>query len=232
MLAGGGRRPSVRVRGLAASRSPSAWRRAWLSALPVLLCACLARSAIAHEVKASPSLSDVGISLAPRLPVIKPAPDFTLLDTSGRPVRLLALRGRAVLLSFIYTRCSAACPLATQRMVLLHERLMHAGLRGTVFLSVSVDPERDSSLALDRYATHFRGPLEGWKFLRDEPERVRRVLALYDEWTRPQPNGDIDHPARIYLIDPRGDIREIYSLSFFNERQAFLDIRALFREFP
>jgi len=43
---------------------------------------------------------------------------------------------------------------------------------------------------------------------------------------------DIDHPARIYLIDPRGDIREIYSLSFFNERQAFLDIQALLRESP
>jgi len=164
--------------------------------------------------------------------VIKSAPDFTLLDTSGRPVRLLALRGHPVLLSFIYTKCSGACPLVTQRMALLHERLTHAGLRGTVFLSVSVDPERDSARELDRYATHFGGPHAGWKLLRDEPERVRRVLAVYDEWTRPQPNGDIDHPALIYLVDPRGDIREIYCLSFFNERQAFVDIQALLRESP
>jgi protein SCO1/2 len=59
---------------------------------------------------------------------------------------------------------------------------------------------------------------------------LRPVLAAYDEWTRPQPNGEIDHPARLYLIDRRGRIREIYSISFFDERQAYFDIQALLRE--
>ena len=59
---------------------------------------------------------------------------------------------------------------------------------------------------------------------------MRPVLAAYDEWTRPQPDGEIDHPARLYIIDPRGRIREIYSISFFDERQTYLDIQALFRE--
>ena len=206
-------------------------RTVWLSALVLLVCACLVRSAIAHEVKTSPSQGDLGVSLEPRLPKIKTAPDFTLLDTSGRPVHLSALRGRVVLLSFIYTKCSVACPLLTKRMALLRERLTRSGLHRTHFLSVSVDPERDSAEVLDRYAAHFAGSLGGWQFLRDRPERLRPVLAAYDEWTRPQANGEIDHPARIYLIDPLGNIREIYSLSFFNERQAFVDIRALLRKF-
>ena len=58
------------------------------------------------------------------------------------------------------------------------------------------------------------------------------VLAAYDEWTMPEPDGEIDHPAPLYLIDPRGHIREIYSISFFDEHQAFLDIQALPRESP
>ncbi|PYM33889.1 MAG: hypothetical protein DME17_17225 [Candidatus Rokuibacteriota bacterium] len=234
MPGSGGRRPCLGVRQLGAPTAPSARRRAWLSTLSLLLlCACLSRAATAHELKAAPAPRDLGISPAPRLPVIKRAPDFTLRDTADRPVHLSALRGRAVLLSFIYTQCSVACPLVTQRMVRLHDRLVRAGLRRTaVFLTVSVDPERDSARVLERYAAHFGGPRAGWKFLRDEPDRVRRVLEVYDEWTRPQPDGGIDHPARIYLIDPRGDIREIYSLSFFDERQAFVDIRALAREFP
>jgi hypothetical protein len=40
----------------------------------------------------------------------------------------------------------------------------------------------------------------------------------------------VDHPARIYLIDPAGDVREIYSLAFFDERQALIDIRAIDKE--
>jgi protein SCO1/2 len=171
------------------------------------------------------------LSPAPSLPVIKPAPDFVLSDTAGRPVRLAALRGRVVLVSFIYTNCADACPLVSQRMSLLRQRLIRAGLSAnTRLISITVDPERDSAEALERYAQHFRRDAAGWRFLRDAPERMRPVLVAYDEWTRPLPNGDIDHPARLYLVDPAGTIREIYSLAFFDERQAFLDIRALLRE--
>jgi protein SCO1/2 len=170
----------------------------------------------------------------PRLPLIKPAPDFTLLDTSGRPIRLLELRGKVVLISFIYTTCSITCPLLAQRMGLLQARLARAGLQGREvhLLSVTVDPDRDSAEALSRYAARLRAASGGWQFLREAPERLRPVLAAYDEWTRTQPDGDIDHPARLYLIDRKGSIREIYSLSFFDEHQAFLDIQALLKEAP
>ena len=59
---------------------------------------------------------------------------------------------------------------------------------------------------------------------------MRPVVAAYDEWTRPQAGGEIDHPARLYLIDPRGRVREIYSISLFDERQAYFDIQALLPE--
>jgi cytochrome oxidase Cu insertion factor (SCO1/SenC/PrrC family) len=93
-----------------------------------------------------------------------------------------------------------------------------------------VDPSRDSREVLGRYAARFGAALGGWRFLRDEPERLQPVLATYDEWTRMQSDGQIDHPARLYLVDRKGAIREIYSLSFFDERQVFLDIQALLGE--
>jgi len=43
------------------------------------------------------------------------------------------------------------------------------------------------------------------------------------------PGGDLDHPARVYLIDADGQIREIYSLAFFDPGQALIDIRSLTR---
>jgi len=70
----------------------------------------------------------------------------------------------------------------------------------------------------------------GWHFLRDEPARLAPVLAAYDEWTHLLPSGELDHPARLHLIDGAGRVREIYSLAFFDEEQAFLDIAALERK--
>ena len=164
--------------------------------------------------------------------VIRPAPDFALLEPEGRTVHLSDFNGRVVLLSFIYTSCPSACPLITQRIALLRSRLRETGLFPTRvgLLSVTVDPERDTPAVLARYAKAFGADLGGWRFLRESPERLGPVLAAYDEWAKRLPGGEIDHPARLYLIDPRGRIREIYSLSLFDERQAFLDIQALLRE--
>jgi len=178
--------------------------------------------------------NEAALAVTPSLPIIKSAPDFTLLDTAGQPVRLSDLRGQVVLISFIYTSCPSACPLLTARMSSLWRHLSRDGAAGRQvhFLSITVDPVRDSAAALERYAKNYKVDLSAWKYLREEPEKLRPALTAYDEWTRPQPDGEIDHPARLYLIDRRGRIREIYSISFFDERQAFLDIQALLHQSP
>src|SRR3990170_7535034 len=76
-------------------------------------------AAAARAGVAAARLADPALSAAPRVPGIKAAPDFELLDTAGQPVRLSDLRGRVALLSFIYTSCSVTCPLVTQRIALL-----------------------------------------------------------------------------------------------------------------
>ena len=179
------------------------------------------RTAVEPELSAHPSLA-----------VIQPAPDFSLLDSNGALVRRSDFRGRVVLLSFIYASCPTACPLISQRMALLQSRLRSRGSfpSRVALLSVTVDPERDSAAVLDRYAHGFSADPRGWRFLRESRERLAPVLAAYDEWTRSVASGEIEHPARLYLIDARGRVREIYSLALFDERQALLDIHALLRE--
>ncbi len=205
----------------------------WRLAALLLLGLVAAAPAAAHQPGPAVRPADPALSATPRLPVIKPASDFTLLDTEGWPVRLSGLRGHVVLVSFIYTRCTAACPLLTAQMARLQERLARGGGAGSVrLLTVTVDPARDSADALRVYAERFRADSARWRFLRGEPEQLAPMLAAYDEWTRSLPNGEINHPARLYLIDREGRVREIYSLGFFDERQAYLDIQALLRESP
>jgi len=172
------------------------------------------------------------VSDNPRLSVIAPAPQFKLLDTRGRTVRLSDYRGQAVILAFIFTTCPGVCPLISHQMAVLQSSLKAEGLfpGKARLISVTVDPKTDTAAVLADYARSYGADAAGWSFLRETPERLRPVLESYQEWTKRVPKLWIDHPARIYLLDPNGNIREIYSLAFFNEKQALIDIRVLLSE--
>ena len=147
-------------------------------------------------------------------------------------MRLADLRGRVALVSFVYTRCLTAWPLLTARLALLqrHAVALPAAER-PVLVSITVDPERDTAERLRQYAERFGADRTSWRFLRDEPSRLTPVLHAWDEWTRRGGgDGELDHPARVYLLDRAGRVREIYGLEFFDQRQAWLDVRALLRE--
>jgi protein SCO1/2 len=117
-------------------------------------------------------------------------------------------------------------------MEYVQRELKAAGLFGqqAVMLSMTIDPETDSAAALAAYARQYGADPAGWRFLRESEDKTKPVLKAYDEWTKKLPKGETDHPARVYLIDSRGNIREIYSLAFFNEKQALIDIQALVAE--
>jgi protein SCO1 len=178
-----------------------------------------------HEVKSPPASP---LTKTPYMAVIREAPDFTLTDVEGKSIRLSQLRGKTVLVAFVYTACTEACPLLTFRMSRLQQKLEQARIPATL-VSVTVDPERDDAKTLAAYAKRFNAR-PGWHFVREEPARLAPVLKAYEEWTRREGSGELDHPARLHLIDAAGRVREIYSLAFFDEEQAFLDIKALHQQ--
>ena len=208
--------------------------------LALIFALTCAGAAWAHEAgapgkSAAPSTisrESLALSAHPTLNTIALAPDFALRDPAGVLVRLSDLRGQTVLIAFIYTSCTTACPILSRQMRALQGRLQRARLLpGRVaMLSVTVDPVRDSDSVLARYASNLGADPAGWRFLRDTHEALAPMMAGYREWAKALPDGEIDHPARLYLIDSRGRIREIYSLAFFDPRQAMIDILTLVAE--
>jgi protein SCO1/2 len=198
--------------------------------LLLALLACAAAPALAAQ--------DPAVSANPTLSVIARAPDFALKDTGGETVRLAGYRGRVVLLAFVFTTCPGVCPVISQQMAGLQARLKQERLFGSkaAMLSVTVDPGTDTAEALAKYARTFGADPAGWRFLREDAPRLDPVLKAYDEWTKLLPpargatTAQLDHPARVYLIDRAGNIREIYSLAFFNDKQALLDMKKLLSE--
>src|SRR4030095_14076393 len=108
---------------------PAAVLRTAIVQVTAVALALAAPAALAHEsAAAAPSASPSSAhSTVPFLGVIGQAPDFTLQDRRGEPLQLSQLMGRPVLLSFIFTQCASACPLLSQQMQRLQDRLAQTG---------------------------------------------------------------------------------------------------------
>lgn len=131
-------------------------------------------------------------------------PALTLVDQHGRDVTLASLKGRPVLIDFIYTTCPGPCPLMTSRMAAVAKLLGPDLGKQVTFVSISIDPEHDRPAELEKYA-HARGADEaGWLFLTGTPAQIDRVLALYHLKRMRNPDGTVNHAAASFLLGPDG----------------------------
>ncbi len=174
----------------------------------------------------------IAIATPPRLADIGPAPATRLIDTAGKPFDLASIKGKVVVVSFIYTTCNGACPATTLSLSRIQQALEQAKLWGksVEFVSISVDPDRDSPEVLKRYARTFHADLAPWHFLTGSPFDVQSVIAAWGMWAKVGPSGVLDHPSRIFLIDKRGRQREIYSIEFLNTDTVVEDVKELLHE--
>jgi protein SCO1/2 len=168
-----------------------------------------------------------GPRIAGALGALSPAPGFQLVDQNGAPFALADLRGKRVVLDFVYTQCPGPCPILTASHVAL-QRMLSAALRAdTWFVSISLDPERDTPEALRAYAEQRGADLSHWSFLSGPADRVDAVIAAYGVGSRRKPDGEIEHLVVTYLIDAEGRIVRHY-MGMEHEPEALLrDLSAL-----
>lgn len=145
-------------------------------------------------------------------PVDLETPDFALEDANGRPVTMKDLRGKVVILNFIYTNCGDLCPLQSEMVAQLQTMINATPMKDRVaFVTITTDPARDRGQVLSDYGSaHGLDPVN-WTFLTtgpNQPEDTTRTLAkAYGlEFTRTE-DGDLMHGAVIHVIDQDGRLR-------------------------
>jgi protein SCO1 len=164
------------------------------------------------------------------LPKIAPAPGFTLTSQDGAQVSLADLRGKVAAVTFIFTRCTATCPVLTPMMSLVQERLGQDFGSKFTFASITVDPEHDTPEMLKLYAQAYGADVPGWSFLTGPPPVIADLTRRYGVFAVKGADGDIEHSFLTSIVDQRGILRVQYLGVRFDPDEFQRDLLSLVRE--
>jgi protein SCO1/2 len=157
------------------------------------------------------------------------APQFELTDQDNKRIALKNLRGKVLAITFIFASCADSCPMLTATMAIMQDRLGTAFGPDVHFVSITVDPERDTPEVLKRYAVSHRVNHAGWSFLTGTPAEIRDVARRYGIYYSKTPQGDLEHTFLTSLVDPAGTLRVQYMGVRFDPDEMLRDLRSLTR---
>ena len=167
---------------------------------------------------------------APRRQVRIPIQDFSLMDQEGKPFRFQSLKGKVVLVSFIYTTCPDVCPLITTSMRLVQEGLRPSERRPVFFLSITTDPEVDTPEVLRSYAGRYKVDLSNWSFITGDLKPLIPVWKAFGVKVERKARGLINHTSLTGLIDRKGVMRFAYYGSAPDHKKILQDMRGLLQQ--
>ncbi len=176
---------------------------AWL----LFFAAALTAAARAH------SLKDLETMLGDREKYFKasdkPAPDFALQDADGKPVGLSDLRGKVIVLHFIYAGCPDICPLHADKIAEVQAMINQTPMKEQVsFVTITTDPKNDTPDVLRAYGgQHGLDPVN-WVFLTKRPDQAedltRKLAEQFGHRFVKTEDGYQVHGIVTHIIDREG----------------------------
>ena len=144
-------------------------------------------------------------------------PDVPMVNQDGKTLHLADFKGKAVLLTFIYTRCPLPtfCPLISSEFAAIHNDLAQtpAIYQKTHLLSVSLDPNYDTAPVLRKYGLAYlkddASGFQQWDFVSTNPADLQKLASAFGLEYYEQ-NNQISHGMSTILLAADGTIRQIW----------------------
>lgn len=162
---------------------------------------------------------------------------YPLVNQNGEEVVFpLLTKGKIAVVGYIFTNCPDICPLTTNNMRLIQERLKKEEIENVEFVSISFDPQTDTPEVLRKFAEIRNYNLSNWSFLTGQKSIIDSlikkagVFAVIGDSTVFKDGRKIYyyvHTDRIQLIDAEGTIRKNYFGSKINFDEIISDIKYL-----
>ncbi len=136
--------------------------------------------------------------------------DLTLTNQLGKRVSLNKdLKGKVLVIDFIFTTCPTVCPRLSANMKELQKAYIKKNPEMVQFISISVDPERDSVPVLRAYADRYNADHDRWWFLTGNKDSIfdyaKNELGLL--LNNADVPGDFVHSQKMILLDTARNIR-------------------------
>jgi protein SCO1 len=164
-------------------------------------------------------------------------PDFTLVNQDGKKISFKQYRGKALVMTFIYTRCPLPdyCPLMTQNFATINRELQNnPALRDkTHLLSVTVDPDYDKPNVLREYGARHAGSdndgFKRWEFATGSPEQIKNVAQFFglNYWKDDKDKNQVIHGLRTAIITPDGKVAKVYRRNDWKPEDVVKDLEKL-----
>jgi len=161
-------------------------------------------------------------------------PDFVLTNQDGRVIRFSQFHGKALLVTFIYTRCPLPnfCPRVTRNFAAI-ERGVAADpslLERTQLMCVSFDPEHDTPERLRAYGAMYIGSdaksaFAHWDFAVPRKPVLTEMAKFFDVGFSDAADGSITHTLSTTLIGPDGKVVQFYPGNDWTVEQVLADVK-------
>jgi len=139
------------------------------------------------------------------IPVYDQVPKFSFMESRGQKFELQDLKGKLNIIDFFFTTCRGPCPIMSKEMEKLYN--YYKSTDKVQFVSVSVDPKRDSLSVLKAYAEKHGVSDNRWNFLHGDIEEIKR---LSEEGFKLGADFPDMHNTNFILVDQSGTIRGYY----------------------
>ena len=108
-----------------------------------------------------------------------------LVDQNGRSLKFYdeVLKDNIVVISFIFTNCQSACPLMTRNLTMIRDMLREDERQTINFVSISIDPLRDTPSAMKEFAQKHDADIDGWLWLTGQPDDVNYITKRLGSYT-------------------------------------------------
>jgi len=136
-----------------------------------------------------------------------------LVDQSGAPFTLDDLHGRPVVVTFVASRCSDACPIANAMFFNLEQRFARQGT-SAVLVTVTLDPEYDSPFVMSRLARQLQADPARWRFAGGGLVEVHALMRAFGITAERDRHGIPEvHSSFVYVLDSHGRLSRTLLLS-------------------
>jgi protein SCO1/2 len=149
------------------------------------------------------------------------APDFVLLNQDGKSFDSATLRGKVVVINFIFTTCTDVCPLFTAHFAQLQRTLKNGPVGDLYFVSITTDPEVDSPKVLKSYAHRYGADFQNWAFLTGTDAQMKQVWKGFGVRVIRKGRGLVQHTSLTTVIDREG----VRRFNYFGEKWQLKDLQ-------